>query len=458
MIKKYLRDSSGQFAIMFGICMTLLVVGAGTAVDISAMHKERASLQSITDLAVLAAAGLKTDKISDLKTASQASIDSNNFNNLTIKSTLTLKNDIIRVEANSTYKTQLMGIVGIGSVPVTAASSAPIPKDTPVNIVLVLDSTQSMSGANMTALRSASKKLLAVFNNADPGSIQAGVVPFSNYVNVGLENRSRPWMDVPDDGTTTSAEYCYMKKDLVDSSLCATESITTTCNNDSGPYECTRTSTTCPDEAYSPEYEYCYIPTSTQTWNGCVGSRDNPDHKDPEYKSRPFPGIMNVTCSSEILDLTTNLIDVEAKIDSLVATGSTYVPAGLAWGWRLLHPKDPYGGLTNSQKDRKRAMVLMSDGGNTVKLSAPYHYTNYTTEGRDESNALTSDLCTAIKNDGIDLYTVAYRLGEGDPSARSIINKCASGPAFSFNANNQTELENAFEDIANSLYEVRIIR
>ena len=53
---------------------------------------------------------------------------------------------------------------------------------------------------------------------------------------------------------------------------------------------------------------------------------------------------MNVSCGSEILDLTTNLTDVEAHIDSLSASGNTYIPAGLIWGWRMLDPDLPYGG------------------------------------------------------------------------------------------------------------------
>jgi len=37
-----------------------------------------------------------------------------------------------------------------------------------------------------------------------------------------------------------------------------------------------------------------------------------------------------------------------------------------------------------------------------------------------------------------------------------MIEDCASGPGYFFSAANQDELENAFEEIAMSLYEVRL--
>jgi len=252
-----------------------------------------------------------------------------------------------------------MSVVGVKEIDIAASSEAPVPKETPVNIALVLDSTGSMSGANMDALRSASKKLLESFDKTDPGTIQAGVVPFATYVNIGMANRNRPWMDVEPDSTTTGAETCYMKKDLL-SQDCTSSTYVTTCYNDSGPYSCTQTTWNCTNKVYGPEYEYCYTPTTTKTWYGCVGSRDDPHHITPAYKGKKFPGIMNVNCGSEILDLTDNLDDVEDKIDSLIASGNTYIPAGLAWGWRMLDHNLPLGGLTNSQADRKRALVLMT--------------------------------------------------------------------------------------------------
>jgi len=194
MLKRYLKDTSGQFAILFAVSATALILGIGAAVDIAGMQKKRSQLQTLTDIAALAAAATKSENVGELKKIADEVIAANNPDGRNVRSQLSVSEGIITVEASTKYSTQLMAVVGMRDLPIGARSSAPIPKDVPVNIALVLDSTLSMAGPNMTALRSASKKLLEVFDEADSGSIQAGVIPFSNYVNVGLANRDRPPM------------------------------------------------------------------------------------------------------------------------------------------------------------------------------------------------------------------------------------------------------------------------
>ncbi len=457
MLKQYIKDSSGQFAIMVALVVSILMLCVGVAVDLSIVHRHKVDLQNLTDSAVLSAAASRDDNIGNLKTLAQAAIDANNIHGLDIKIKTTLDdNDVVRVEASASYPTHLMKLFGYDSLPYNSVSEAPLPKEVPLNIALVLDTTQSMAeGNNMSALQTASATLLNIFDSSSPGIIQAGVVPYGEYVNVGLANRNRPWMDVEEDSTT---EKCYTTKDII-SQDCTSDSYEGTCYNDSGPYTCTKSSSTCTNQVYGPEYEKCY--DSVQTWNGCVGSRNDPDHKDPGYKGRQFPGIMNVTCGSEILDLTSDLNTVENHINSLTTDGWTYTPAGVAWGWRMLDPDIPYGGLTNSQDDRKRAMVLMSDGANTVRLNAPYHsrhYGPFSDQELVDTNSLTLELCQGAKDAGIEIYSVAYNLPSAEASAVDMIRNCASTPQHFFQADNADELEAAFTDIANSLFQVRLSR
>lgn len=458
MLKRYLNDTSGQFAIIFSVCSTALIMFVAGAVDVVGLQKNKSQLQAMTDAGVLAAASLRTDNIGELKKAAEAAINANNLDGIPLKIKVSLNNDIIQVSASSDYNTQLMGIMGVKEVPVDSISEAPVPDENPVNIALVLDSTGSMAGANMDALKSASKKLLEVFDASEPGTIQAGVVPYSDYVNIGLANRNRPWMNVDDDNTTIGAEVCEMTKDLI-SRDCTYTTVIETCRNDSGFYSCEKTKRSCTNHVYGPEYEKCETPTSSETWHGCVGSRDDPYHKDPDYKGKRFPGMMNVTCGTEILDLTDNLEDVGNHIDSLSASGNTYIPAGLMWGWRLLDADQPLGGLTNAETKRKRALVLMTDGANTVTgVDAPYHSFDNAGDKTPQTNALTLEVCEGIKLAGIDIYGIAYKLGAGDPTAQKMVADCASSTGHFFPAENQEDLEKAFEQIANSLYDIRLSR
>lgn len=452
MLKKYLRDSSGQFAIMFSVCATVLVVGVAASIDLMGIQKQKAQLQSLTDAAVLAAAGTKSENQAELRKIAQATIDANNPSGENINIKLSVVDDIITVAGGTVYDTQLMGIMGMDKIDIAAQSSAPIPKDIPINIALVLDRTGSMSGANMDSLKSASGKLIEMFSEFD-GEVKAGVVPFSNYVNVGLANRDAKWMNVPTDSSVVGTESCYMTRDLVDSSQCQSTEYAGSCSNgDGGTYSCTKTSTSCPDSAYGPEYETCNTPTTNVTWNGCAGSRDNDRHKEPAYNAKAIPGVMNARCGEEILPLTNDIDQVKNKINSLSASGKTYIPAGLIWGWRLLDPKAPFDDLSNGQDKRKRALILMTDGANTLSLTQPTH------EGSDPDKAdeLTTELCADIKKDGVEVFTVAYKLSSSLAKTKDIIRECASSDELFFDASNTAELEQAFEEIGRSLYEVRL--
>ena len=472
MIKRYLGDTSGQFAIMFSVVATLLLMAVGVAIDVGGITKEKQRLQDLTDSAVLAAAGSGSDMVADLKKAAKLSIETNNIYIDPITHQLTLKNEIVRVEAQTTYNAYLMGMLGKKTIDLNAVSEAPLPKEVPVNIALVLDSTKSMDGANMDALKDASKALLAVFDSADPGVIRAGVVPYARYVNVGLSNRARPWMNVPADSSVTT-NVCSTKKDLI-SQTCTTETVTNTW----GPYTTysdgiptnhsggsnTYDQTTCTDQVYGPEYQVCNDVTSSDTWHGCVVTREDPDHLDPDYKGKKIPGIMDQTCGSEVLSLTDNLNDVEDHIDALVATGDTFMPAGLIWGWRLLDPDQPFNDLSNSQTDRKRAMVLMTDGFNSVRLNPSDHSKHDTinfagssaADQQKETNDLTLQLCQGVKDEGIDVYTVAYNLPTGNADAKAMLKECATKDEMFFDATDAASLQKAFEDIGRSLFEIRL--
>ncbi len=457
MFKKFLLDTSGNFAIMFSVCATALVMSVAAAIDISGMYKQRSDLQYLTDAAALAAASLRTDNTGEIQKAAKAAVEANNTTGERIDVDVTIKNEIIQVTATKSYSTMLMGVIGKDELPVSASTKAPIPEENPVNIALVLDSTGSMAGSNMDALKSASKHLLDIFSEADPGLIQAGVVPYNKWVNVGMVNRNRSWMDVPDDESYVD-NRCYMTKDLVDSTLCYDEDYTRTCRNDSGEYDCSGTRRVCPAEAYGPEYEVCRDYNITVTWNGCVTSREDPFQFEPAYNGKKFEGVMNVSCGTEILDLTPNLTEVSTHIDSLVASGNTYIPAGLVWGWRMLEPSEPFGGLTNSEAKRKRALVLMTDGSNTVYNDVNSNHADAVRpEETDKANDYTKQLCKNIKDAGIDVYTVAYQLGTGDTTTQTMIQECASAPDFFFPADNAEDLEEAFEKIAESLFEIRIL-
>ena len=454
-IKRYIEDQSGNFAMMFALVASMLLFAVAVAIDYSSMTRQSSRLQNLSDSAVLAAtlSGKKT--IPELQIIVDAALKANNTTGLDVKATVSVVNDAIRVDIDAPYTSMFAGVMGDKPFGTKSAAESPFAVDSKFNIALVLDKTYSMKGANLDALKTASTTLTDAFDGQGDDRIQVSVVPFANYVNIGMGNRYKTWMNVEED---TSEPYCYSAINRERPELCTTE--TNTCYNDGVPFECT--TSTCPPEAYGEPYEYCT--TSTSTWRGCAGSRDNGLNVIEDYQGDKIPGVMNSSCGSdEVMELTSNMADVKAKIQSLTPYGATYVPSGLIWGWRMLDAQEPFGNLSNDESGRQRVLILMTDGENTVRLTTPYHYnmsatsTNFDTD-KAETDALTDELCTKIKAEGIKIYSVAYAFDADNTSSKNLIRDCASSTSNFYEPNNVSQLENTFEDIVNSLKAVRLSR
>ena len=75
-----------------------------------------------------------------------------------------------------------------------------------MDVVLVLDSTGSMQGQKLDTLKRAARDLITHIYDQDGAreKVKFGIVPFAEYVNVGLSNRNEPWIDVPSDYSETN--------------------------------------------------------------------------------------------------------------------------------------------------------------------------------------------------------------------------------------------------------------
>ncbi len=74
-------------------------------------------------------------------------------------------------------------------------------------------------------------------------------------------------------------------------------------------------------------------------------------------------------------------------------------------GLATLSPREPFNEPTNPNRTTKRYLVLMTDGENTISPTYPYHDGSNTTT----ANNLTRDICTNIKADNIEVFSIAFR-------------------------------------------------
>ena len=446
-LKRYKTDTSGNMAITFAVSLVMVFAVVGAALDFSMAQSSRVKMQDTADSAVLGAAKSGETTQAALQSIARDIVDAHNPTGQPVTTTLSLTADgKVRVLVDSTQNTYLMGMFGKPTINVKALSEAPLGSSEPVNISLVLDTTGSMSGTKLTSLKTAATNLITLLDGYDNDSLKVSVVPFGQYVNVGMSRRNASWIDVPADSSTRGAEVCRMRRDVISRTNCRTE--TRTGYNDGVPY--TYRVRVC-DNTYGPEYRSCYTPTTNVRWHGCVGSRNVPWNERVAYSGRKIPGLMNVRCGTEMRPLTNNMTAVKSTISALSARGNTYLPSGIAWGWRTLDTNEP---LTQARgpyaANTHKVMIIMTDGANTKSKSGNWHGGNDV----NQANRTTADMCTNVKDSDIEVYTIAYDIT--DNATKNRMRNCATNSGMYFDASNAAELNAAFEEIGRNLIRVRL--
>jgi Mg-chelatase subunit ChlD len=139
------------------------------------------------------------------------------------------------------------------------------------------------------------------------------------------------------------------------------------------------------------------------------------------------------------------------NIADLTASGNTYIPAGMMWGWRTLTDAEPFSAA--GSPDRQRLLILMTDGENTRSQMGTMH----TGTDTNAANALTLDLCTAIKNSEIKIATISYPSGTSAADDQ-MLTDCASSASMYYDASNPSDLEKAFANATERINEIRLLR
>ncbi len=448
----FISDERGAIAVIFAVMVIPMMALAGAAIDYSQATSIKNQIQTSADSAALAggrafAQSDDEDYISDIakKVFAQNMVNSGFAG--TIEPTVIFLEDGIRVEATTTMPTKFLQLVGMSSLSVGTFSEIEI-SAAQLEVALVLDTTYSMDGSKLRALkRSATMMINTLMTKDDGGSVKVGLVPFSRYVNIGMSNRNEPGINVPAD--YTNGEHC--------TNNCSWRRVpgsSYSCTNDGAPATCWRW------ETYNCGTLVCY--PKNYRWHGCVGSRNNPlDVRDDRYGANPVPGLLdwrpqgawnNLCQTAPLTRLTDHKSSVISGISSMSADDSTYIPSGLAWGWRILSAQEPFSDAEPASDEITKVLVLMTDGENTVSPSYPLHDQS----DENEANDLTQDLCVNIKDDDIIVYTIAFDVS--DNTIESILESCAGNGGRYFDANNASDLEDAFKLIAKDLMDLRLTR
>ncbi len=178
-------------------------------------------------------------------------------------------------------------------------------------------------------------------------------------------------------------------------------------------------------------------------------------HSSSSSKVKPT---CTLASSAELVPLTSNKTTLLNKISGLSANNGTAGHIGTAWAWYTLSPNwaslwPTSAAAAYGTAKLKKIAVLMTDGE---------YNTQYTSKGVDDgsysltycpnaangcSSAQAVALCTAMKDEGIEIYTVGFQLG-GSQIATDTLSNCATDANHFYNSSTGDALKAAFRDIA----------
>jgi len=465
-LRAFTRDIRGMTAVWFGLSILPIALLALGGIDITRASSEKVLIQNALDTAVLMAArsgqltDVELDKMGDaaLKAQLEQSGSASSEFTSTFKNGA---NDSVTGVVKAKVGTVGLGLMNIDYLKIEATTEVQRGMDESIELALVLDTTGSMSGARLTSLKSAATSLVNTLTSDPKANVKIAVVPFAQYVNTGVARRNEPWMNVPANWTQNVKGSCWTQ---TSKTTCKTKQVACVKYNDGVPYnstcgqnyDCVTTTLTPPITHCSSDY------TVTHTYSGCTGSPAYPRNVSDSDLTRRYPGFLGTTCGSVMTPLTSNMTTVKNAITALSASGETYIPSGLAWGFNAisspipLTEAAPYGADGENSNPRK-AIVLMTDGRNTQRMNHGNgrHDVNAASNATEPNN-YTKELCTNIKAKNIDVYTVAFEVT--DNTIKKILEDCASSPEHYFDASNSAKLTKAFAEISFSLRSLFIAR
>jgi Flp pilus assembly protein TadG len=421
-LKHFIRNRDGSVAPMLALAALPLLGFVGAAIDFSRAATVRTSMQAAADASALmlskSAPDLSpadlTQKATDSFKALFAHPEAQNVQVETVFQQPENGSFTLKMTASAKVNTIFARVLGRSEIDLSASSEV-LWGIKRLNLALVLDNTKSMQqNAKMDNLKTAAHNLLTTLQNAakKPDDIKVAIVPFSTDVNAGTSNVGASWID-------------WTEWDAANGS-CSKSSYTSKSS-------CERNGKT-------------WTPNAHSTWNGCVYDRDqNNDVTNtatiPGSPATLFRAHQAANCPVSMMPLSTDWTALNTKIDAMTPTGYTNVTIGLAWGFQLLSPVEPFNAPA-PEADLDKVIVILTDGENTQ---------NRWSTSATSIDARTEKVCQNIKDANIKVYTV--RVIDGNVS---LLKGCATKPSMYYDVQQADQLNSVFSSIAQNLANLRI--
>ncbi|MBI3446786.1 MAG: pilus assembly protein TadG [Magnetospirillum sp.] len=458
LLRRLMRSTRGNMAVMLAIGILPIVASIGLGVDVAKAYAIKSRMAAALDAAALAV-GSSTGTNAQLTQVAQNFFNANfppGTAGVSPTVSITVNGDVINAHASAIVTTVFMKVVGVTQVPVHA-DSVVNRQIMGLELAMVLDNTGSMTtNNNIQALRDAATQLVGILfgtYTVHP-TLKIGLVPYSAAVNPG-----------PVASSLVAAGAAYDPVSATGWKGCVVErpSPNTLADTPAATKQWTR-------YVWAPAVDNFYDPATPSTI-----------HSDPSYgNSGTGP---NLGCPTPITPLTDTKATLTTAINAMAAwsRGGTLGDIGMAWGYRVLSPASPFTeGQPWGTPKLTKAVIMMTDGvnqiyklpstsgANKVNNAVNSDYTGYgrldelglvgTTSistAQNTVNTRLANLCTTMKAQGIVIYTIVFT-GSQDTATKAMYKACATDSTKFFDAPSQADLKSAFTAIAVQLSNLRI--
>lgn len=421
LISAFLKNQYGGMGVMAAAMMVVLIAMAGFAIDYTRLSREQAELQSIADAAAVAAAAeLNKDPSADFKRAARELKKGNQeqIGALKFEATHDSTARSVKVVLTAKKKNYFGAFLGRDVSTVIATSVANYGKLPAIEIAIAFDVTGSMKyigngdsdetvaypkpGSKAEQAKKGLKKFLKKLENLT--DVKVALVPFATVVKIHADStRYQSWLDWSA-GSVASVSQTAWEGCIVDREV----NIAPFVSQHSAKYP----ATTCKKDRWD-----------AVRWTGST--------------------------ANDVSSFTT-VGAIEHRINALQFDGCTNITLGAYWGGVLLDPSGPLAGASN-WNERKKILLLISDGMNTTD-----RWTSIPNAGecarKTSMDPLTIKTCDAIKEKGIDIYTV--NVVNGDPH---VLKACANDSDHYFYSTSAAKIVDDLDAVLDAIRKQSIV-
>jgi Flp pilus assembly protein TadG len=494
--RQWRAGRGGSVAIMAALFVPAVLAVAGVAIDFQFTIRQKSKVQFALDSAVLAGALARQSGASEIAVAQDISryvdalIDQQGGNIMCAPVDVTFNpyNKDIVGKIHCSQPTFISNLIGFEQLDFRVASTSTYAVGN-ADIAFVFDVSGSMNKESRLDLLKVAAKVafdeLLPDNAPSNGTVRLAIATYNDSVNAGVYfNKVTRQVTLSADGSNAAAQnsfnlnndarmidavtgkrFMYYEKEYCPSGVCsgswnaARRTMDQTLIKDTCIYE--RTGGNAATDAAPGSLKWIGAGNPRWDWSANTTSKRKGQAQIESNYGSASSGAYDMSYAecraSGPIPLTNDKAALTAHVESLSAGGGTAGHIGLAWGWYLVSPKweDVWPAyskpLPYDNKTNVKAVILMTDGDFNA---------NHPTAAKS-SFRQAQDLCNAMKAapSNVLVYTVGFQVPSNvqkTSDGRTILQYCATSPAFAFDADNGDELAAAYRSIARSISELRI--